>query len=289
MNHSKPLALIAVLLLVSGLGACLSPIRFAADSLFSAGEYELAITEYKRYLCYENPEAINPQTWKSLALCHRETGEHDKALQAIEAAISLAVDPEQRAGFTLDKAIILMASGNLSHAELILIRLTLRSDAPQTERLARWWLTVNHCLQDKWTEASTVFLDLAENLGISEDEKTRETLELFAAFAKKQPKNPKKAKLLSTFLPGTGQLYGNDPKNALNSFLVNAGFALWFTSSFIKQDFISAFPIGLLGWRYYQGGRENAEKGIIRFNAKQGKKQSQQALQALENFIDKLE
>lgn len=86
VSRSKSLALIAVLLLVSGLSASLSPIRLAADSLFSAGEYEQAITEYKRYLCYEDPDTINPQTWKNLALCHRETGEYGKALQAKRGA-----------------------------------------------------------------------------------------------------------------------------------------------------------------------------------------------------------
>ncbi len=289
VKRSKLLALIAFLVLGSSLGANLSSILLAADSLFSSGEFELAITEYKRYLCYETQDAVNPQTWKNLAMCLREIGESSKALQAIESAISLASDAEQRAGFTLDKALILMTSGNLSHAELILIRLTLRPDAPEITNLARWWLAVNRILQGKWTEASSVFSELAQSLGLTEEEKTRETIELFAAFAKKQPKNPKKAKLLSTILPGTGQLYGKDTKNAFNSFLVNAGFALYLTSSVLKHDFSGALPIALLGWRYYQGGRQNAEQGVVLFNAKQRKNQSEQALQALESFLDKLE
>lgn len=91
-----------------------------------------------------------------------------------------------------------MTSGNLSYAELILIRLNLRQDTPHSKNLAGWWLTVNQSLQGKWTEASKTFSELTQNLGLEDEQQVQETLELFATFAKKQSQQALQA--LETFI-----------------------------------------------------------------------------------------
>jgi len=72
---------------------------------------------------------------------------------------------------------------------------------------------------------------------------------------------PKVAGVLSIVIPGSGQLYAGDYKNAVNSFLLVAVFAAIGTDMFIRyawyDSLISVFPWFL---RYYTGGYKNAMK-----------------------------
>lgn len=72
-------------------------------------------------------------------------------------------------------------------------------------------------------------------------------------------KNPHKAKHLSMFLPGLGQLYAKDYKNAVNSFFLNTallGLGLWAAVVYTPFDGI----VWVSPWlrRYYVGGYKKA-------------------------------
>ncbi len=82
---------------------------------------------------------------------------------------------------------------------------------------------------------------------------------LFKRMEKNLDKNHFIASLLSMFVPGLGQLVNGDTKDALNSFLLNAGFLslfLYVRQTLSQSDaFLSVAP-----WfgRYYIGGVNNA-------------------------------
>lgn len=82
---------------------------------------------------------------------------------------------------------------------------------------------------------------------------------LFSENNKLEKINPRVAKMLSTFIPGAGQMYAGDIKNSVNSFLLNAALLglLGYTAYkyTVFDSFIAVFP---WFWRYYEGGRIKA-------------------------------
>lgn len=164
-----------------------------------------------------------------------------------------------------------------------------KSDAEKNEALVQKAGAL--LLQEKYTEARREILSLKDE---SEEWKMRKLLYLGACFygekdfaasekiflqivgdkspsqraevkkhfkkAKKiNRKKPKTAKVLSMVLPGAGQLYAGDYRNALNSFGLNALMAYWFIYTAQTFTFSDAIlSTGSWVFRYYAGGYQRA-------------------------------
>jgi hypothetical protein len=75
-------------------------------------------------------------------------------------------------------------------------------------------------------------------------------------------KNPRTARILSTIIPGSGQLYAGDLKNGLNSLILNGLIAVWFVNVAINLSFADAgMSVGSWLFRYYAGGQKRS--GLI--------------------------
>ncbi len=101
-----------------------------------------------------------------------------------------------------------------------------------------------------------VFLQI---VGDSANAQRAEVKKHFKKAKKINRKKPKTAKVLSMVLPGAGQLYAGDYRNALNSFGLNALMAYWFiytTQTFTLGD--AVLSTGSWVFRYYAGGYQRA-------------------------------
>ncbi|MBL7811827.1 MAG: hypothetical protein JNL57_06350 [Bacteroidetes bacterium] len=84
-------------------------------------------------------------------------------------------------------------------------------------------------------------------------------------------KKPRKAYRLS-MIPGLGQLYAHDGRNAVNAFLLNGGIITLVATQTVKSP-----PLGILLFlqlvpRYYAGNMRNAAKSAVYYNRKQSEK-----------------
>jgi tetratricopeptide (TPR) repeat protein len=90
---------------------------------------------------------------------------------------------------------------------------------------------------------------------------------IFDNLSNEKSLNPRKAALLSYFLPGLGQFYARDIGAGINSFLLNGVFVTLGFIVAINYSFLDAsFSIGPWLYRYYMGGTKNAERLAIRHN-----------------------
>jgi hypothetical protein len=88
----------------------------------------------------------------------------------------------------------------------------------------------------------------------------------------KGPK-PKKARILSTILPGLGQLYAGDIKNGINSFILTGGLIVLGINTAINLTLLDAL-MTVAPWfqRYYMGGYNRAENiAAEKFKEKQNR------------------
>lgn len=76
------------------------------------------------------------------------------------------------------------------------------------------------------------------------------------------------ARLMSTFLPGSGQIYAGAWRDGLTSLAVNGGFATLLVGAVRAQDWVGTALVVGWGGRYYMGGIDNAGARVNEHNAR---------------------
>lgn len=251
--------LILGLIFLIPLAASNQAILSVADSLLASGNRYAAITEFKRYVSYEGQNPVAGSVYLQIALAHRDLAEHSEALKYVEKAIYAAETDSLRADYLVEKAIILMNAQNLSLAEFILFRETHTGGFQSIRERAHILLGLNYILQAKWSEATATIGEYALLKGRADDPEVKSLLGILAENSLVQPKAPKLAKRLSTWLPGLGQFYAGDWRNGVNSLTINSAIIWWLLSSALQGNYVQMLPIAYVLWKYYQGGRVRAE------------------------------
>ena len=81
-------------------------------------------------------------------------------------------------------------------------------------------------------------------------------------------RSPTMAAVLSSFIPGSGEVYAGRPATGLLAFVVTAGSLVWAVTAARNDDWVSASVIvSTLFWRFYNGSRANAVAFADEFNA----------------------
>lgn len=201
-----------------------------ADSLYNIGDYHSALIEYERL------DFLSPgNKWKfKKGLCYRKLCKFNEAI-----AIFTLINEQREIVNTY------IISGDYTVADVECRRLG------NLELLG--WIKL---LERKWDESATLFNQ------IGKAEIARDILG-----KKIQTKDVKKAQVLSTILPGVGEMYAGNPSSGLFTLSLNLLFGWLSMKSFIDDRPLDGVLITFFLWnRFYQGGIENAEKSASRYN-----------------------
>lgn len=239
-----------------------SPVLNLADFLFKQGEYQSAITEYKRYLFFNPSTNLTSHSHYRIGIAYRNSENWDEALNAMRLAISTAPNDSIRNEREIDLSIILIASGNYSAAEFQLLKVESFSRFPDIRRRATFFRGIA-CLYNlrlnKAREALGAFF--------SPDSFYLAALDSIFDSVEGRAKSESFAKTLSTFIPGAGQIYAGDLRNGLNAFLLNTLLGGLVVSSIISENYaIAVSDFLFLFYRYYTANRYNAEKIAEQYN-----------------------
>ena len=249
-----------------------------AKHLSTQGNYDAAITEYKRFLFFHADDARVGEIYYRMGLAYRAQGLWTEAVAMLQTAIYHAVDSESKSEYQLALAVTHIATQDYDLAQLELIKVTLRAPAATLHRRALFLRGVAYVYQFRWHEAR----DVLKNW--STDEKLDA---LLAAAMRKPQKSAALARILSTILPGAGQVYAGKWRDGLNALALNGALGFLTVDAALDRHYTDALLWGgLVFWRYYQGNTFRAGEAAEQVNQQQARHTAEMILQRLQEIAE---
>ena len=227
-----------------------------AENSCNAGNFKEAIYYYQRILCF-GTDAEKTKSYINSANCYFELSDYDKAYELYELAYYTVQNDSLKKEMLFRKAITLL---NEKRYKLALLEI-LEFDCPNNEYFTRKkeiYLGITYFLLDEFEKSEKHIMNY---VNLSQIENSEEYKQLFIENSKIKRGKIKTAVILSCIIPGLGQMYTGDFRNAVNSALLNAsllGIAILTGYNYgIIDAVVTIFPWLL---RYYSGGMIKVEK-----------------------------
>ncbi len=229
-----------------------------ADRLYDANYFPQAELEYRRVLFYnQSPDSLF-YTRKKLfySLYHNE--KFEAAVKIIKELIE--EDSLHRDNHSLLLSKLYVNAGYYSLARLELNNLSANTKDKKIREEAIRLSGIANIYRRDYQAAEENFREISDTLAIL---KIRD-------YIGKPKKNIFKAMLLSSILPGSGELYAGNLRLAAIDFSINfaSGFLLY-NALKKKKTFDAALIVSFLIARFYTGSRSNAQTSAIEFNERQ--------------------
>ena len=280
MSHFTLIAVTLLFFAVVTVSAS-DPALDLGDRLFALGDYDAAITEYKRFLFFDanHPQAGEVQF--KIGLAYRAQQWWAEAVEAMIAAVQLTTETEFQAERRVELAVTLIGSGAYDLALVELIQVDMQSQSARLRQRARFLRGVAYLYQFKWEQARSVFQVYFDEIP-NTARVAAEIDTLFSEAINLPQKSEKTARLLSTFLPGLGQTYAEDWKNGVNALLLNGVLGYVTLDAAIERDYDDAIlSFFFLFHRYYSGNRYRAAEAAQTFNDRENRRHVEKILRAL--------
>ena len=246
--------------------------------LFARGNYDAAITEYKRFLFFHSDDERIGEVYHNIGLAYRAQDLWAEAITSLRTATYYATDSESKSKYQLELAVTLIAAQDYDLAQLELIRVTLQTLSVPIYRRALFLRGVAYIYQFRWDEAREVLKNWS----------TDERLDaLFDEVVNTPRKSVSVAKILSTILPGAGQLYADNWRGGLNALLLNSALGFLTIDAALDRHYTdAALWGGLAFWRYYRGNTFRAGQAAEQFNKQRIQQGAEAILQRLQEIVD---
>ena len=247
------------------------------EHLFAQGNYDAAITEYKRFLFFHRDDARVGEVYYNIGLAYRAQALWTEAIAALRTATYLAIDNEMKSAYQLELAVTLIAAENYDLARLELIKVTMRTPSALHYRRALFLQAVAYIYQFRWEEAR-------ESL---QNYTTDERLDTLLDAAADMPKKSiRVARVLSTIFPGAGQAYVGDWRGGLNALVLNSALGFLTVDAILDGYYIdAALWTGLIFWRYYRGNTFRAGQAAEQFNLQESRRAAEAILQRFQEIV----
>jgi tetratricopeptide (TPR) repeat protein len=226
-----------------------------AENQFLAGNYEMASFYYQRILCFGITEEQN-LCYCNLAECYLKQSDFTRAIEYFELAWSTSTNDSVRNEIKFRKALVLLSSNKY---QLALIELLDAPEfvSPSFQKRRVIYLGFTYFLLANFQKADSCFRRICiENC----PQKLSDYEQIMSENRKINKLSIKKARWLSTFIPGSGQMYVGDTRNAVNSALLNLSLLSLAVLVGYNYGVIDAF-VAVFPWffRYYTGGIKKVE------------------------------
>ena len=255
-----------------------------ANHFFEIGSYENAITEYKRFIYFNPNDETISETFYKIGLAYRSQSNWKEALDAFRKSCANALNDSIRDERRITIGTTLIAKGNYSSAEFELLKISLFSKYTEVKKKAVFFLGVCYIYSFKWDEAEKSFTQYFLDSTLNHFSKIDSLLAQAKNF---KYKSPNLAKWLSTFLPGSGQIYAGNWLNGINALIVNGLTTYLLFDALVDKRYEDVLITNItLFERYYKGNRYNTKKMIELRNKKTRQAYAQKVLEYLQRSVN---
>ncbi len=226
-----------------------------AENSCNAGNFKEAIYYYQRILCF-GTDAEKTESYINTANCYFELSDYDKAYELYELAYYTVQNDSLKKEMLFKKAITLLNEKRYNLALLEILEFDCQNDKYFTLK-KEIYLGITYFLLDEFEKSEKHIMNY---VNLSHIENSEEYEQLFIENSKIKRGKIKTAVILSCIIPGLGQMYAGDFKNAVNSALLNAsllGIAILIGYNYGIIDAVVTISPWLL--RYYSGGIKKVE------------------------------
>jgi TolA-binding protein len=240
------------------------PVFEFGRSLFDAGEYYRAIGELQRFLFFQPQHPLAPEAQLTIGLAYFCGERWLQAFEVFRRVTRAAPDPAIRAEAALWMAETRAHGGDQEEARRLYLELIRQypesAIAPRAAYLIGW----SYLRRRQWTEAREAFVQ------IDAQSPYRASAERIAAALDPPPelpyRSPTVAQILSTLLPGTGQIYTGHTLDGLIGLGVH-GAMIAGTTGAAMAGLQGAAGIGaFFTWGFYRSQMANAANSARDFN-----------------------
>lgn len=220
-----------------------------ARDAYQKGDYEQAVSYYSRVLFFDREQAYTRLIFEDLAESHFQMEDYRDATFFFDIAYNLEADSQSsRNELLLKRALcyVYLEEYQIALRDIYLLEnpdsLTARQ-ASLLEGMCQFRLA-------NFDEARDALSQALEDEG-----DTVLIVENYRQLEKINRKSPKKAKVFSMIIPGSGLMYVGDWKNGSSSLILVGGLTSLMVISTINTGFVNAF-LNIAPWyqRYYMGG-----------------------------------
>jgi tetratricopeptide (TPR) repeat protein len=256
-----------------------------ANQLYDQGYYDEAITEFYRVIFWSENDSLRGKACLGLGLSYRRLNQWEKAIEAFNRAETLVDNDSLSQHIRLAQATTYIAIGDYNLAQLKLITLVHSSIYRSLKQEAIKLLLLSAILEHDWDKVDQ-FLEQFNSL--LQDQQLYHDLRSDLMAAKEHPqKSTTKAKWLSTFLPGLGQCYAGDYRNAINAFLLNTiNFSTTGWLAYCGEYSSAVVYFIFLTERYYSGNRFHAEQAVLETQNQEDERLEKTMLQLIQKLSD---
>ena len=236
-----------------------------ALSLWNEKRYEESIACFRRLTFFEPTEYLN---YYYLAKSHQSLGNYQNASKFYALAYSNCKNDSIRNNITFFSVRNLIEEEKYNYAIAELYSISSKSIEVVDRK--NFYLGIIFALQDNYQES---YQYLAQLSYLSDEGKEDLKMQLGDLKKKAKRPNPKKAALMSAFLPGSGQFYSGNFEGGINSLLLTGGLGILFFYIAVEISILDAI-LSIYPWyqRYATGGAQNAKKmALIKKNEKKNK------------------
>jgi len=254
-------------------------LQFAKEQM-AWDNVDKAIPAFRRVLFFDTSHTLSYETCKNLASCYILKMNYQKARKFSRLAYNFTTDDSVKNEIKFQLAYLYLFEKDYNYALIELLGLKNFKDEYFKKKKA-FYLGITYFEKADYDKSLNKFVECLDS---SDIEKKAELMAVFAKIKRFEKRyNPKITRTLSMIIPGSGQLYCGDYKEAINSVVLTTILGYLFINTAANYSFIDAF-ISVSPWfqRYYQGGFDNAKDAALLKKHKKIDEQYQYILTLLE-------
>jgi tetratricopeptide (TPR) repeat protein len=234
------------------------------DKFMKTGSYEAAITEYKRFLFFNPKSEYKGYANFKMGLAYRHLYKWQESIDALKTSISESPESAEERRIILGTTLI--ANGNYNLAKIELIKAYKNSVSPSIHRKSLYFQGIASVYMSHWDASAEAFNRFYAEYNEKLANNRVEEINSILTNTRNSYKSVRTARLLSTIVPGLGQIYADNWRDALNAMALNGLTMGLLANAIYRKSYRDSIIMFFIAMRYYTGNRYKAEVDVREYN-----------------------